>query len=92
MHAYMLSSRVKKKVIGDSQKHDTDTGSAEVQVSLVSREIDELASHLKHHPKDDGSRRGLLKMVSKRRKLLNYLAANSPVSYQKIIKKLGLKK
>lgn len=88
----MLSSRVKKKVIGDVRKHDTDTGSAEVQVALVSREIDELASHLKHHPKDESSRRGLLKMVSKRRKLLNYLAATSPANYQKIIKKLGLKK
>ncbi|MCL5006575.1 MAG: 30S ribosomal protein S15 [Patescibacteria group bacterium] len=88
----MLSSRTKKKVISETQKHATDTGSAEVQVSLVSRQIDELASHLKHHPKDDSSRRGLLKMVSKRRKLLNYLAAHSPSSYQKTIKKLGLKK
>ncbi len=88
----MLSSRVKKKVIGGVQKHETDTGSAEVQVALVSREIDELASHLKHHPKDENSRRGLLKMVSKRRKLLNYLTATSPANYQKIIKKLGLKK
>ncbi len=61
-------------------------------MALVSRQIDELAAHLKQHPKDNHSRRGLLKMVSKRRKLLNYLAATSPVSYQKTIKKLGLKK
>jgi small subunit ribosomal protein S15 len=88
----MLSSRVKKNVITASKKHETDTGSAEVQVALVSRQIDELAAHLKQHPKDNHSRRGLLKMVSKRRKLLNYLAATSPVSYQKTIKKLGLKK
>ena len=88
----MLSSRVKKNVIGGSQRHETDTGSAEVQVALVSRQIDELAAHLKQHPKDNHSRRGLLKMVSKRRKLLNYLAATAPTSYQKTIKKLGLKK
>lgn len=88
----MLKSRVKKNVIKEHQKHDTDTGSAEVQIGLLSRQMNELASHLKHHPKDNHSRRGLLKIVSHRRKLLNFLAANDEKSYERTVKKLGLKK
>ncbi|HEY4496602.1 MAG TPA: 30S ribosomal protein S15 [Candidatus Paceibacterota bacterium] len=88
----MLTPRQKKNVITESQTHEKDTGSAEVQVSLLSRKIDELASHLKKNPKDNHSRRGLIGMVSQRRKLLSYLSDNSPKSYGNLIKRLGLKK
>jgi len=88
----MLSQKKKESVIKEHRLHDTDTGSAEVQVALDSHRIDELALHLKKHPKDKHSRRGLLGMVNKRRKLLHYLSEEAPVSYKKIIKKLGLKR
>ena len=87
----MLTKRVKARVIGEHQKHDKDTGSAEVQIGMLSRQIDELAAHLKKNPKDNHSRRGLLKMVSSRRKLSSYLKKNSPSSYSKLAKKLDLK-
>ncbi len=87
----MLTSRKKQNVIKEHQLHDSDTGSAEVQIALTSRRIDELASHLKKHPKDKHSRRGLLGMVNQRRKLLRYLSEKSPNSYKKVVKKLGLK-
>lgn len=74
------------------QDHEKDTGSAQVQVALLSRQIDELAKHLKKNPKDQSSRRGLLKMVSKRRKLLAYISLEDVKLYEKVIKKLGLKK
>ncbi|MDP3697446.1 MAG: 30S ribosomal protein S15 [Candidatus Taylorbacteria bacterium] len=88
----MLTTRQKKNVIEEHKSHEKDTGSAEVQVALVSKEMDVLAAHLKKNPKDNHSRRGLLGMVAKRRKLLQYLSLNSPSSYGKLIKKLGLKK
>lgn len=88
----MLTKRVKSKVIETHQKHTKDTGSAEVQVGVLSRQIDELAKHLKKNPKDNHSRRGLLKMVSQRRKFLDYLKRKSLSSYEKILKKLDLKK
>lgn len=88
----MITTRKKAKIIKDSQVHDKDTGSAEVQVSVITSRIDELTSHLKGHPKDNHSRRGLIGMVSKRRKLLSYLMENSPKSYASLTKKLGLKK
>ena len=88
----MLTKRVKSRVIGEHKKHDKDTGSAQVQIAVVSRQIDELAAHLKKNPKDNHSRRGLLKMVSKRRKLLSYLRKNEPSAYEKLIKKLDLKR
>lgn len=88
----MLTKRIKTRIIGEFKKHDTDTGSAEVQIAVVSRQIDELAAHLKKNPKDNHSRRGLLKMVSNRRKLLGYLKKKEPKMYEKVIKKLDLKK
>ncbi len=88
----MLTTRKKQNVIKEIQKHDTDTGSAEVQIGLLSRGIEELTSHLKKNQKDNSSRRGLLKMVSKRRKLLDFLARTDEKAYGKLIKKLGLKK
>jgi small subunit ribosomal protein S15 len=88
----MLTKRVKSRVIKDIQAHESDTGSAQVQIGIVSRQIDELTRHLKSNPKDQSSRRGLLKMVSKRRKLLSFLSKEDEKVYRKIIKKLGLKK
>ncbi len=72
--------------------HDTDTGSASVQVALLSKQIDELAKHLKKNKKDFHSRRGLLQMVADRRTHLRYLETNDKRRYNAIIKKLGLKK
>ncbi len=88
----MLTKRVKSKIASDHGKHEKDTGSAQVQVAILSRQIDELAAHLKKNPKDNHSRRGLLKMVSQRRKFLDYLRKKEPVAYGKLIKKLDLKK
>jgi len=88
----MLTKRVKAKVISEHKKHAKDTGSAQVQIGVLSRQIDELATHLKKNKKDHHSRRGLLKMVSKRRKLLTYLKKKEPTVHAKIVKKLGLKK
>jgi small subunit ribosomal protein S15 len=88
----MLTKRVKAKIIGENKVHDKDTGSANVQVAVITRQIGELADHLKKNPKDNHSRRGLLKMVSKRRKLLSYLKKEEPSSYEKLIKKLELKR
>jgi small subunit ribosomal protein S15 len=88
----MLTSRVKSKIIKDTQAHPTDTGSAQVQIGLLTRRIEELTAHLKKNPKDHSSRRGLLKMVSRRRKLLDFLAKDNQKAYAKIVKKLGLKK
>lgn len=72
--------------------HEEDTGSTEVQVALLSERIDLLAGHLKEHAKDHDSRRGLLLMVGKRRRLLNYLKKEDVTSYQKLIVDLGLRK
>lgn len=88
----MLTKRVKSRIIGEHKTHEKDTGSAQVQIAVVSRQIDELAAHLKKNPKDHHSRRGLLKMVSKRRRLLAYLKKNEPKEYEKLIKKLDLKR
>ncbi|HVN26595.1 MAG TPA: 30S ribosomal protein S15 [Candidatus Paceibacterota bacterium] len=88
----MLTKRVKTRIVGEHGKHDKDTGSAGVQIGIISRQIDELATHLKKNPKDNHSRRGLLKMVSKRRKLLAYMKKTEASSYEKLIKKLDLKR
>lgn len=72
--------------------HDTDTGSPEVQISILSKRIDELASHLKKNQKDNHSRRGLLQMVADRKKHMKYLEKKSTRRYNALIKKLGLKK
>ena len=74
------------------QLHERDTGSAEVQVALLSRRIQELTEHLQHHVKDHNSRRGLIMMVSKRRRLLDYLSGSSEERYQKLIQRLGLRR
>ncbi len=86
----MLTPKEKSKLIKEVALHKEDTGSPEVQITLLSKRIELLAKHLKKHPKDIHSRRGLLSMVSKRRKLLRYLQGESIRRYNKIKKKLGL--
>jgi len=88
----MLTPEEKTKIIKKYKLHEADTGSPEVQVALLSEEIKSLLLHLKKHPKDFHSKRGLLKMVSKRKSLLNYLKKESAKRYNNIIKKVGLKK
>ena len=88
----MRTPHKKEKIIKEHRLHEKDTGSPAVQIGLLSKRIDELAGHLKKHAKDNHSRRGLINMVSKRRKLLGYLEDTSPRSYAKVTRKLGLKK
>lgn len=88
----MLEQKEKEKIIKKCGLHDKDSGSPEVQIALLSEEIRRLLLHLKSHPKDLHSKRGLLKMVSKRRALLKYLKGEDEKRYKKIIKKIGLKK
>lgn len=88
----MLTTKKKAALIKTVARHDTDTGSADVQVALLSKQIDELAKHLKKNPKDFHSRRGLLQMVADRRSHLRYLETNNKRHYTALIKKLGLKK
>ena len=88
----MLTTKKKAAAIKSTARHDTDTGSPDVQVALLSRQIDGLAKHLKKNPKDFHSRRGLLQMVADRRTHLRYLETNDKRRYSALIKKLGLKK
>ena len=82
----------KKEIAKDFGKNNTDTGSTEVQVALLTKKINELSEHFKIHKKDHHSRRGLLGMINNRRKLLKYLKGKNEEGYQKLIKKLGLRK
>ena len=88
----MLKPEEKSKIIKKYKLHDLDTGSPEVQVALLTEEIKRLLLHLKKHKKDLHSKKGLLKMVDKRRKLLSYLKEENNRRYNKIIKAIGLKK
>lgn len=88
----MLIPEEKGKIIKKYKLHDVDTGSPEVQVALLTEEIQRLVLHLKKHSKDFHSKRGLLKMVANRRKFLNYLKEKDLKRYNALIKKLGLKK
>ena len=87
-----LNVEVKSKVVKDYQRSATDTGSPEVQVALLSTHIDQLSGHFKAHIHDHHSRQGLLRMVSQRRKLLDYLKKKNVESYRKLIQRLGLRK
>ena len=82
----------KKKIVEGHRRHESDTGSAEVQIALLTAKINHLTDHLKTHKKDHSSRRGLLKMVGKRNCLLKYLSKTAPESYRQTIGKLGLRK
>ncbi len=88
----MLKKKTKTKLIEDFKIHDTDTGSAEVQAAILTEQIRQLTKHLKKHAKDNHSRYGLLKMVAKRKKLLDYLKKEDENRYKGLIKKLEIKK
>ncbi len=88
----MILKETKTQIIADNRLHETDTGSPEVQIAILTTRINELTEHLKVHKKDNHSRRGLLKMVGKRRKLLTYLQNNDIERYRAIVAKLGLRK
>ncbi len=88
----MITEEKKRQIISDTRTHEKDTGSAEVQIALLSERINDLTGHLKTHKKDFSSRRGLLKMVGKRSSLLKYLTRTDPERYQAIITRLGLRK
>jgi len=87
----MLKGADKGKVIKKFKKHDTDTGSPDVQIAILTEEITQLTGHLKKHGKDFSSRRGLLRKIGQRRRLMRYLSKDDPASYEKIVKKLKLK-
>jgi small subunit ribosomal protein S15 len=88
----VLAREAKEKIVTDYRAHDTDTGSAPVQVALLSQRINELTEHFKIHKKDHHSRRGLLKMVSQRRSLLDYLKKTNIQSYHEVVGRLGLRR
>lgn len=88
----MLTKRKKENAVKDVRRHDTDTGSPEAQVAILTKQIDELTKHLKKNQKDFHSRRGLLQMVADRRSHLVYLARKDEKAYKALIKKLDLKK
>jgi small subunit ribosomal protein S15 len=87
-----LQREAKQNIISQFKTHDTDTGSPEVQIAILTRRIEDLTQHFKTHVKDNHSRRGLLKMVSKRRRLLDYLKKQDVERYQQVIGKLGIRK
>jgi small subunit ribosomal protein S15 len=88
----MLTKEQKQQLITDHRRSDDDTGSAEVQVAILSRRIEELTRHVQTHGKDHHSRRGLLQMVGKRRRLLEYLRRNDVDRYRALIQRLGLRR
>lgn len=87
-----ISKERKTEIINEFKVHDNDTGSPEVQIAILTDEINNLNEHLRTHKKDHHSRRGLLKMVGKRRNLLNYLRKSDVARYREVIQKLGLRR
>ncbi|HIV75736.1 MULTISPECIES: 30S ribosomal protein S15 [unclassified Pseudogracilibacillus] len=87
-----ISKDVKNEIINEFKVHENDTGSPEVQIAILTNEINNLNEHLRTHKKDHHSRRGLLKMVGKRRNLLNYLRKKDVTRYREVIQKLGLRR
>ncbi len=88
----VFAKQKKDNIIGEHKIHDKDTGSPEVQIALITERINYLTEHFKVHKKDHHSRRGLLKLVGKRRRLLNYLKKSDPKRYKGIVEKLKLRK
>lgn len=88
----MISTAHKKQTVESHQLHEKDTGSSDVQVALLTERINGLSEHFKTHAKDHHSRRGLLKLVSQRRRLLNYIRRTEPERYQALIQRLGLRR
>ena len=87
-----MDATTKKKIIQDFAKKGGDTGSSSVQVAIFSKRIADLTGHLKNHPRDDHSRRGLIKLVGKRRSQLNYMKYHDKTGYEDVTEKLGLKR
>ncbi|MBA2341248.1 MAG: 30S ribosomal protein S15 [Pyrinomonadaceae bacterium] len=87
-----LAKEIKETIVGEYRTHDGDTGSPQVQVALLTQRINELTEHFKTHKKDNHSRRGLLKMVSQRRSLLEYLKRRDIEGYHALINRLGLRR
>jgi small subunit ribosomal protein S15 len=87
-----MERKKKKKIIKKYETHETDTGSSNVQVAILTQRISELTGHLKNHPKDQDAKKGLLGLVSKRRKHLAYLKYHKPEDYTKLTEELALKK
>lgn len=87
-----LNREKKERLVKEFRMHDKDTGSPEIQIALLSERITELTGHLKNNPKDFSSRRGLMKLVGKRRRLLDYLKDTDLDGYRKIVDELGLRK
>ena len=92
IHRAMLTKTKKQNIIKSAKIHDTDTGSPEVQISIISKRIDDLAKHLKKNQKDNHSRRGLLQLVADRQTHMKYLMKKDPKRYASLMKKLDLKK
>ncbi len=88
----VLDKEEKSELMNEYANHDKDVGSSEVQVAVLSRRIKDLSVHMEQAPKDVHSRRGLVSMVAKRRRLLNYIKRNKPETYPDLIQKLGLRK
>ena len=87
-----LAIEAKRQIFTSNQRHKTDTGSPEVQIALLSQRISMLTEHFKTHQKDHHSRRGLLQMVARRRRLLDYLRSRSPERYRTLIQSLGIRR
>ncbi len=87
-----LAKETKERILTDYRTHDSDTGSPQVQIALLSQRINELTEHFKLHKKDNHSRRGLLKMVSQRRSLLDYLKRKDIERYHEVVSRLGLRR
>ena len=87
----MLDKQQKQKIIKKTAIHASDTGSAEVQIAILTERIEELSKHLQQHKKDFSSRRGLLSMIIKRKRLLNWLKINYPNRYKKLVEQLKIK-
>ena len=87
-----LAKEAKEKIVTDFRTHEADTGSPQVQIALLSQRINELTEHFKTHKKDNHSRRGLLKLVSTRRQLLDYLKRTDAARYKTIIERLGIRR
>lgn len=88
----MLMGEAKQGILGKYRRHDKDTGSPEVQIALLTERINQLSEHLKSHIKDFHSRRGLLKMVGQRRRLLTYLERTDIATYRRLVETLGLRR
>lgn len=88
----MLTKDAKAEIIGGQRRHETDTGSPQVQVAILTERINSLTAHLREHQKDHHSRRGLLQMVGRRRRLLNYLQRSDLDAYRALTRELGLRR